>query len=1081
MQTSEEGKDLNLSSGFNSAGVLESIGNGNESHELNKTPWPIKFSTEQDWSPATTSNEAFQTSTFRFNGQFHFEYDTPSYSPDSLDSFHPDQRQTDQHLLQNINTTTGSFEYPHSIPTWQLMSLSNSGTDVILNCCETFDQGVEDASLNTPSHESSSPGTGLTSQRSKLFLEDHRGIYLDSTGLLTPPTSGKLPGLSDSMMRSRFQQRRAKVLYRRVRKRDREKTPIRLGKSGNDCVFTPPGSHNGDRFELSQELIRQLPSPRPTKRNVMSDPLESNHPACQTYEQCEYIKSEDIQKKSEKAREEDSHLGPSSVTTQKTSSSNGSSLNHLVNTNSEGSSSALNVSYDYTTAYSVYDSPAKWDLASLAPNPRFANTRHLLHKKLQYDDETAGGTAELPPNLIYGREYPPSTTNTEGELSPYMGLVDTVPVVKETNPLHPEELFGAGPSRIRYGPYPYPFIIDEGYQSLQPSEVLSCTYEDSRIGDINTPRPRPPPDPETNLSEPPEVSDPIYEIKLPPSTEENDSGYQEEKAVKVAALYILIQYFLLREYHLKSQSASTTPFSRPPSSAENYSDSQSEQCDDLEDQGDSGRKCDSYTESSAETAGIESRQTQESRVNPHKRKRDDQEEGGREDEDDQGPNKKRSKNVDLNSLGSRLACPFAKGRPSSHLACALIGRQDLAGVKEHLKRNHFEKKLPPEIRACRRWDQVFRVCITDWDDRNPIPSPYLSIGFEILRPVIGLPLPVTENLTVSCETPRQTGINSMTHVNTTSPTAGQAFSGTTIAPHVPSTVNQPPAGEGLEGIVQAENPYFPQPLSGEPQNSIAVGDTSVQNNPELPYQPNLAGQFEFPQEFNEWVKPRADPHIPWPPGPEFAEAFDGVPQYLLGNYGIDMNLAPADLYPVLKTELNIPPTLSSYYGTAPSNAPPGAVFPPTPNPGINSSASFVSPNSSAYTPSITQSMPSVSTVTAISTPSAPRNEPISNRYTLLVARKHPVSDSAEPHGPKQFDFDSYETFLQFFEPWILATFIDPLFSWETMEFLGANPEITSRLSDINQVLMDIRMHHSRYRTTEATLLLVSKDKGKQKA
>ncbi|KAF3212036.1 hypothetical protein TWF679_006160 [Orbilia oligospora] len=1073
MQTSEEGKDLNLSSGFNSVDVLESIGNGNESHDLNNISRPIKLYTEPEWSPATTSNEAFQTSTFRFNGQFHFEYGTPSYSPDSLDSFHPDQGQPDQHFPQNINTTTGSFEYPHSIPTWQLMSLSNSvtsrydnsRTEPTLHFCEAFDLSVEDASLNTPSQESSSPGTGLTSQRSKLFLEDHRGIYLDSTGLLTPPTSGELPRLPDSTMRSRAQRRRAK-------------TPIPLGKSGNDYVFTPPGSHNGDRFEVSQELIKQLPSPRPTKWKVISDPLESNHSASQTYEQCEHIKFEDIQKRNEKAGEEDSHLGPSSATTQKTSSLNSSSLNYLVNTNLEGSSGSLNVSYDYTTAYSAYCSPAKRNLRSLTPNPRFANTHHLLHKKLQYDDETARGTAELSPNLIYEHGYPPSTTTTEGELSPYMDLVDTVPIIKETNLLHPQELFGAGLSRVR--PYPYP-IIDEGYQSLQASEVLSCTYEDSRIGDIDTPPPRPPPDPETNLSEPSEVSDPIYELKLPPSTEEDNSGYQEEKAVKVAALYILIQYFLLREYHLKSQSASTTPFSRPPSSAENYSDSQSEQCDDLEDQGDSGSKCDGYAESSAGAAGIESRQTQESRVNPHKRKRDDQEEGGREDEDDQGPNKKRSKNVDLNSLGSRLACPFAKGRPSSHLACALIGRQDLAGVKEHLKRNHFEKKLPPEIRACRRWDQVFRVCITDWDDRNPIPSPYLSIGFEILRPVIGLPLSVAENLTVGCETPRQTGINSMAHGNTASPTAGQAFSGTAITPHAPSAVNQPPAGEGLEGIVQAENPYFPQPLSGEPQNSIAVGDTSVQNNPELPYQPNLAGQFEFPQELNEWVKLRADPHIPWPPGPEFAEAFDGVPQYLLGNYGIDMNLAPADLYPALKTELNIPPTPSSYYGTAPSAAPPGAAFPPTPNPGINFSASFVSPNSSAYTPSLAQSMSSVSTVTAISTPSAPRNEPISNRYTLLVARKHPVSGSTEPHGPKQFDFDSYETFLQFFEPWILATFIDPQFSWETMEFLGANPEITSRLSDINQVLMDIRMHHSRYRTTEATLLLVSKDKGKQKA
>lgn len=622
--------------------------------------------------------------------------------------------------------------------------------------------------------------------------------------------------------------------------------------------------------------------------------------------------------------------------------------------------------------------------------------------------------------------------------------------------------------------------VDERYYSLQsseqPTELTIC--EDTIIGDLDTSTPVSSPGLGLRSPGPLEKSNTICIESLPSSPSDDGPGYQEEIDVKVAVLYILIQYFLLQEYHLKSQSASTTPFSRSSSSAENYPDSQLEQGDNLEDQEENGESHINCTEGS-EITEIEGNQTQESHENSQKRKRDDQEDAGRGDDDDQRSNKKRSKKKDLNSLGSRLACPFAKGNPSSHPSCALIGRQDLAGVKEHLKRNHFDKKLPPAIRACKTWDRVFRVCIPDWDHRNPIPSPYLNIGYEILRPVTGVPLPTAGNFALGCETPQHLSLNNTTRGNITSPTAGPAFNGVITTSQAPSTINQPPASGGFEeGLVHTDNPYFTQPLPEESQN--AMGNTQIQNNLEPVYQPALTGQFGFSQALNEWIKPRAAPHMAWPPGPEFAEAFNSMPQYLL-NYGVDMNLPPAELFPVLQNELNIPNTDLPYPGTLPNNPPLGAAFPPTPSLRTDPPASFVSPNSSACTPSLTQSRSDGSSVTALSTPPAPRNEPGSNRYTLMVARKHPISGSTEVQGPKQFDFDSYENFKMCFESWILATFTDPLFSWETMEFVGADPEVTSRLSDVTQVLMDIRMYHMRYRTTNATLLLVSKDKGKQKA
>ncbi|KAK6333103.1 hypothetical protein TWF718_010926 [Orbilia javanica] len=191
---------------------------------------------------------------------------------------------------------------------------------------------------------------------------------------------------------------------------------------------------------------------------------------------------------------------------------------------------------------------------------------------------------------------------------------------------------------------------------------------------------------------------PLYQIKSPVSSylhrksmslssgctcactdEDDDSGEGEETLVKLTAIYILIHYFLLHEYHLKSLSASTSPLSRSFSGSE--SDSRIEQCSNLEDQTENGENYSDYTGESR-VANIESNKGQESGRNIQGRKRDSQEDGGKENEDDRRPNKRRIRPTDdLNSLGYHLACPFAKGIPSKYPACALIGRQDLAGVK----------------------------------------------------------------------------------------------------------------------------------------------------------------------------------------------------------------------------------------------------------------------------------------------------------------------------------------------------------------------------------------------------------------
>ncbi|KAF3316812.1 hypothetical protein TWF173_001476 [Orbilia oligospora] len=111
-----------------------------------------------------------------------------------------------------------------------------------------------------------------------------------------------------------------------------------------------------------------------------------------------------------------------------------------------------------------------------------------------------------------------------------------------------------------------------------------------------------------------------------------------------------------------------------------------------------------------------------------KRKRDKSDDG--EDEGDKPRKNKRVENDNAphrGPLDKQLACPIAKASPNpgTH-RCRLINRQNLPGIREHLKRNHFGGKLPEEIHMARTWDDIFRACNPGWDSRIPIPDPYIG-------------------------------------------------------------------------------------------------------------------------------------------------------------------------------------------------------------------------------------------------------------------------------------------------------------------------------------------------------------------
>ncbi|KAK6528409.1 hypothetical protein TWF281_009650 [Arthrobotrys megalospora] len=119
-----------------------------------------------------------------------------------------------------------------------------------------------------------------------------------------------------------------------------------------------------------------------------------------------------------------------------------------------------------------------------------------------------------------------------------------------------------------------------------------------------------------------------------------------------------------------------------------------------------------------------------------------------EDSDPQ-PSRQRPRRLsNVRNLGSRYACPWAKGEPDAHVTCWTINRQNLAGVKEHLKRFHFGGTLPRKVREARTWDDTFDTLFPDWGFR-PRPSPYVDMLDIFQRSIRPQPPPPDPHLSPS--------------------------------------------------------------------------------------------------------------------------------------------------------------------------------------------------------------------------------------------------------------------------------------------------------------------------------------------
>ncbi|RVD87844.1 uncharacterized protein DFL_002051 [Arthrobotrys flagrans] len=224
----------------------------------------------------------------------------------------------------------------------------------------------------------------------------------------------------------------------------------------------------------------------------------------------------------------------------------------------------------------------------------------------------------------------------------------------------------------------------------------------------------------------------------------------------------------------------------------------------------------------------------------HKKKRRDDDDS-EESEGSRRPNNRRRRPSNLKSLGKRYACPFAKANPDNHVTCWTINRQNLAGVKEHLKRFHFGGTLPSDIRAARTWDDVFDCIAPDWGN-NPRPSPYVDMLDIFQRSV--RPGPANSTASSAMEGVQQ-------HYN-------EPFSHPEYPPHLPigrqypQHLQQSPIGVTSPGL--SPDPLQAAPVTGlnpagglSPEaiyRSIYGGppsNTNLFSGPSLQSQPQLVG------------------------------------------------------------------------------------------------------------------------------------------------------------------------------------------------------------------------------------------------
>ncbi|KAK6507738.1 hypothetical protein TWF481_006160 [Arthrobotrys musiformis] len=556
-----------------------------------------------------------------------------------------------------------------------------------------------------------------------------------------------------------------------------------------------------------------------------------------------------------------------------------------------------------------------------------------------------------------------------------------------------------------------------------------------------------------------------------------DLGSREDAIGKFRPLSIIIYFLLLREHVSNLESSSAA--SLTGSSVSGGQDHESGDNGDGDD-GPNGTEKPANKGENAQGQPSSSSGHRGHRKVSRKRKVDQTE----DDEDDgDGPkNNKHAKSSKKGPLKDRLACPYAKAYPESFGSCVLINRQNLPGIKEHLKRNHFKPKgepLPQEILKAKTWEQVFRICNPSWDPNTPLPDPYFSYGNTISRISKEDEIVIAERQIVT--RPQQatgSGVNGPQQVDTPlteHPTQRDVALETTENSRA-GTLGSPLISLGAGSYMAATFPTGQVNLSPHATTILSnLAEPQISLQHDLALQPSREIDDAAAQE--AYRRLAQDLGIP-----------SDFPEVLLWDEELfgsssTQDVAPPSTYS-FENESLIPPRFSF------TNLPAGSAT-------ASTSAQSGPADEMLYLTETPDTATSISEPINFIRPLSEKTKEKSDglRFSLAVARHPRVLESEEDQNPKEFEYDDRDDFEYRFDGWMSETFYDPKFSWETMEFTWetmepqrtssqADPEPPFRLSSLKGLALQVDMYYMRTGKRRSGVHLVARsrrDKGKQKA
>ncbi|EPS45018.1 hypothetical protein H072_943 [Dactylellina haptotyla CBS 200.50] len=479
-----------------------------------------------------------------------------------------------------------------------------------------------------------------------------------------------------------------------------------------------------------------------------------------------------------------------------------------------------------------------------------------------------------------------------------------------------------------------------------------------------------------------------------------------------------------------------------------------------------------------------------------------------EDEGNEGlrPNRRNGRR-DLTGPEKQLACPFAKGQPGTYWRCLHIGRQNLSGVKEHLKRNHFQRILPPDIRSAKTWNEVFDCCNPNWSPKR-IPDPYVDSG----NPLEVSPNPTRTTAPInSTSLPQPAQSHPIQSPRSPPALCSPASPFIEIGPQPATTTN----------INATNDPGAAAPLSETKTNEffdLGQGDTSHSiKDPKNGIDASTIWQSEILNNNDPGIGISHDPGLgPLPSDNMDVFCLDGLLEpsadvdHFQDQFTLSRSPPSSDVYHSILSEMGLrdtgfqAPNLNFNPNPPPSPPPPPpswmpstSMAPPPPPPPLSlplySTPQSTIPYNFALPPNVTfaDMLPSrISSQTPLSNSTASRSRQSkssvssfsslglrSKRYSLIIARQKEVNTSEEL-GPKRYTFDSFEEFRRDFTIWMTSVFTDPQFTWGTMELVNEKRE--AHISSIEAVINELEFWFALNQTTVAAFLLVTKEEnGKQ--